>query len=167
MTRPHTCHARGCEVPVKPELLMCYAHWRKVPSQVQRAVWAAYRPGQCDDMRPSKDWHLAADAAIGYVAKSGGLGLTAKEREAMMHFGFADTRAVPEVKTRTRRKTVRSRRVAGLTFPSDGDVEVQDVGEDGVTGSTDICGFCAEPRASHTSESGGNPSNDCKRFRSV
>jgi hypothetical protein len=56
---PHTCHARGCSKPVKPELLMCAAHWRLVPKVIQRAVWAAYRPGQCDDKQPSEEWHRA------------------------------------------------------------------------------------------------------------
>jgi hypothetical protein len=47
---------------------MCFKHWTKVPSKIQRAVWATYRPGQCDDKEPSEAWHAAADAAIGYVA---------------------------------------------------------------------------------------------------
>jgi hypothetical protein len=45
----HTCHARGCEIPVPPEMLFCGAHWRRVPQKIQKAVWAAYRVGQCDD----------------------------------------------------------------------------------------------------------------------
>lgn len=35
-----------------------------VPAGLQRDVWAAYRPGQCDDKRPSETWFAAADAAI-------------------------------------------------------------------------------------------------------
>jgi hypothetical protein len=64
----HHCHATGCTKAVKPELLMCLAHWRMVPQIIQRAVWANYRPGQCDDKDPSEAWHVAADAAIGAVA---------------------------------------------------------------------------------------------------
>jgi hypothetical protein len=49
---------------------MCLRHWRMVPKDLQRAVWAAYRPGQCDlDPAPSEAWHVAADAAILAVAK--------------------------------------------------------------------------------------------------
>jgi hypothetical protein len=66
----HTCHARGCDVAVAPELLMCLSHWRRVPKPIQRAVWATYRPGQCDDGHPSRAWHQAADAAIGFVARA-------------------------------------------------------------------------------------------------
>ena len=60
----HHCHATGCTTHCKPEWLMCYRHWKMVPRTLQQAVWAAYRPGQCDDMRPSPEWFVAADAAI-------------------------------------------------------------------------------------------------------
>ena len=43
---------------------MCRRHWSMVPAGLQRDVWAAYRPGQCDDKRPSETWFAAADAAI-------------------------------------------------------------------------------------------------------
>jgi len=66
---PHHCHARGCATSCPPEHLMCARHWRMVPSDLQRAVWATYRPGQCDDKRPSAAWHAAADAAIAHVAE--------------------------------------------------------------------------------------------------
>jgi hypothetical protein len=65
----HTCHAKGCKVEVSPELLMCLKHWRMVPRELQRQVWLHYRPGQCDDRRPSRDWLDAADAAIKAVAE--------------------------------------------------------------------------------------------------
>jgi hypothetical protein len=86
--RAHTCHARGCTKHVKPELLMCGKHWRRVPRKIQRAVWSAYRPGQCDDGHPSKQWHTAADAAIGYVAVLDGETARIKELEALGDFGF-------------------------------------------------------------------------------
>lgn len=86
--RPHTCHARGCGVPVKPELLMCGPHWRRVPRPIQRAVWAGYRPGQCDDKRVSKAWLKAADAAIGFVARAEGQPVRAEEAEALREFGY-------------------------------------------------------------------------------
>ena len=60
----HHCHARGCKTSCKPEMLMCLKHWRMVPKNIQRAVWSSYRPGQCDDMRPSEMWQKAANAAI-------------------------------------------------------------------------------------------------------
>lgn len=69
----HTCHARNCTRTCAPERLMCLDHWRMVPRDIQRSVWASYRPGQCDDKRPSTEWHVAADAAIAAVAIREGL----------------------------------------------------------------------------------------------
>lgn len=60
----HYCHARGCKVEVKPELLMCFHHWKMVPVMIQRRVWNAYRQGQCEDKNPSEAWRRAADEAI-------------------------------------------------------------------------------------------------------
>jgi hypothetical protein len=84
----HHCHARGCATAVPPEMLMCRAHWRMVPRAVQRAVWAAYRPGQCADKRPSEAWHRAADAAIGYVARAEGRPLRLQESIELVAFGY-------------------------------------------------------------------------------
>lgn len=64
----HHCHARGCTAATKPEMLMCLRHWRMVPRDMQRRVWATYRQGQCDNKQPSLEWHAAADAAIEAVA---------------------------------------------------------------------------------------------------
>jgi hypothetical protein len=80
----HTCHARGCAVFVKPEFLMCGRHWKMVPARIQRAVYRHYRPGQCDDMNPSKEWHEAANAAIGTVAKRESYGVSKNEERAMV-----------------------------------------------------------------------------------
>lgn len=68
----HHCHALGCNTPCEPEKLMCLLHWRMVPASMQRAVWNAYRPGQCDDKDPSPRWHEAADYAIAAVAEREG-----------------------------------------------------------------------------------------------
>jgi hypothetical protein len=84
----HRCHARGCAVNVRPELLMCRKHWFMVPRKIQRAVWASYRPGQCDDMDASESWHEAADAAIGFVAASEGRALLAVEVSALNSAGY-------------------------------------------------------------------------------
>ena len=79
----HHCHARGCNVAVHPELLMCLRHWRMVPKSIQRAVWRTYREGQCDDKRPSKAWDEAASAAIGFVARREGQPITKSEQQAL------------------------------------------------------------------------------------
>ncbi len=68
----HTCHAKGCEVPVPPRMLMCYWHWRRVPRALQRQVWATYRPGQEVDKRPSEEYLAAMRDAIEAVAAKEG-----------------------------------------------------------------------------------------------
>ena len=68
--------------------LMCPAHWRQVHPRLQRGVYATYRDGQCDDMDPSKEWHVAADAAIGYVAALDKQPLRMAEVNALVAAGF-------------------------------------------------------------------------------
>ena len=87
----HMCHARGCRVPVKPTLLMCPDHWRRVPAAIQRAVYATYRHGQCDDKKPSRQWHEAASAAIGYVAIKEKRIVSAAEVVALGALGYMTT----------------------------------------------------------------------------
>ncbi len=65
----HTCHAEGCQATRRPEILMCFSHWRLVPREIQQAVMAAYKPDQDAGGTPSVAWCHAADAAIEGVAK--------------------------------------------------------------------------------------------------
>lgn len=64
----HHCHAEGCTVPVPPEMLMCRKHWYMVPPVLRKQVWASYRRGQCNDLKPSAAWCLVADMAVAHVA---------------------------------------------------------------------------------------------------
>lgn len=66
--KPHTCHAVRCNARVQPTFLMCGPHWSRVSPTTRSAVWRAYRPGQCDDKRPSAAWMVAATKAIIEVA---------------------------------------------------------------------------------------------------
>lgn len=85
----HRCHARDCHTAVQPELLMCLMHWTMVPRTIKRAVWAHYRPGQCDDKDVSREWLQAADAAIGSVARIEGKVVRQIELDALASFGLA------------------------------------------------------------------------------
>jgi hypothetical protein len=70
VSQSHHCHARGCKIHIRPELLMCRSHWFMVPERLRTEVWRTYRQGQCEgDPPPSEEWHRAADAAIEHVAK--------------------------------------------------------------------------------------------------
>lgn len=44
--RIHHCHARDCNTRVPPAYFMCARHWRMVPRDLQKEVWAQYEPGQ-------------------------------------------------------------------------------------------------------------------------
>ena len=83
----HHCHAVGCETRVPPKMFMCLAHWRRVPRELQRAVWANYRPGQEDDKRPTAEYMRVTDQARRAVAEKEG-NLPQWEAE---HIGYART----------------------------------------------------------------------------
>jgi hypothetical protein len=51
---------------------MCRPHWFSLPKAMREAIWDTYRPGQCDDMRPSAAYLEAARAAITYLAEKEG-----------------------------------------------------------------------------------------------
>lgn len=63
----HRCHAIGCEVEVLPSLLMCRAHWMKVPKPLRRTVWSFYRRGQEQRKDPTPEYLAAAREAIDAV----------------------------------------------------------------------------------------------------
>ena len=65
----HTCHAKGCKTPCKPEFLMCPKHRRMVPKTYQNLVYRYYQEGQCElKPIPTDKWHAAADLSISAVA---------------------------------------------------------------------------------------------------
>ena len=66
----HLCHARGCNVPVPPKMLMCKRHWFMVPYALRKEVWDAYRPGQEVDKNPTIYYLKVATAAINAVAEA-------------------------------------------------------------------------------------------------
>ena len=65
----HTCHARGCSVPVPEKMLMCLRHWRMVPRELKAGVWMHYRPKQEILKDPTPKYLEAARAAIQAVAE--------------------------------------------------------------------------------------------------
>jgi hypothetical protein len=64
----HVCHAEGCNTPVPPKMLMCLKHWRMVPRDLQRRVWAAYVPGQEVSKNPTDEYMEVQRAAVRAVA---------------------------------------------------------------------------------------------------
>lgn len=54
--RDHICHWPGCGKQVPPAMWGCKQHWFKLPKRLRDKIWAAYRPGQEKDMRPSREY---------------------------------------------------------------------------------------------------------------
>jgi len=46
MGSQHECPVDGCQISVPGYLLMCRSHWAMVPSQLGRAVYAAWKDGR-------------------------------------------------------------------------------------------------------------------------
>jgi len=69
----HHCHATNCTFEVPPEMFSCRRHWFMLPKRMRDRIWAAYRPGQCDDMNPSTTYLKAAKAAVIYLAEREGI----------------------------------------------------------------------------------------------
>jgi hypothetical protein len=59
----HTCHWTGCTREVPPSMWGCKPHWFKLPKVLRDAIWAAYRPGQEIDKKPS-DRYIATAALV-------------------------------------------------------------------------------------------------------
>ena len=64
----HHCHARGCKKVILPGVFMCRPHWEIVPDPLKDEIWRTYRPGQEVDKKPSREYVMAAWAAIKAVA---------------------------------------------------------------------------------------------------
>ncbi len=64
---PHTCHWPGCKAVVPPRMWGCSRHWFTLPKRLRDKIWAAYRPGQEIDKRPSQAYLEAAKEAQGWI----------------------------------------------------------------------------------------------------
>lgn len=67
-TRDHTCHWPGCTQQVPPAMWGCKRHWFQLPLAIRNKIWAAYRPGQENDMHPSKAYIKAVCEAQEWIA---------------------------------------------------------------------------------------------------
>lgn len=70
-TRHHECHWPGCTVSVKPTMWGCKEHWFRLPQRLRDRIWAAYRPGQEEDGRPSLGYLAAAREVREWIAANG------------------------------------------------------------------------------------------------
>ena len=80
----HVCHATRCNAKVPPKMLMCLKHWRLVPRDLQRRVWAAYVPGQEIRKDPTPTYLDAMMAAIEAVDNKERAALAAEARQRVL-----------------------------------------------------------------------------------
>jgi hypothetical protein len=69
-TRDHCCHWTGCQVQVAPAFWGCRAHWFALPRSLRDRIWAAYRPGQENDQRPSREYVEVAREVREWIAQN-------------------------------------------------------------------------------------------------
>jgi hypothetical protein len=69
-TRGRGCHWPGCAAQVPPAMWGCKSHWFALPKALRDKVWRAYRPGQENDMRPSREYLDVADEVQAWIAKN-------------------------------------------------------------------------------------------------
>lgn len=67
----HTCHWRGCNVPVPPRMWGCKTHWFRLPKFLRDRIWATYVPWQEIRKDPSQDYLDAADAVDAWIREYG------------------------------------------------------------------------------------------------
>jgi hypothetical protein len=67
-TRDHHCHWTGCERQVPPARWGCGYHWKLLPKDLRDRIWAAYRPGQEGDAKPSGRYLEAARDVQRWIA---------------------------------------------------------------------------------------------------
>jgi hypothetical protein len=66
-------------------MFMCKRHWYMLPGVVRNQIWATYRPGQCDDRRPSQRYCDAAKNALTVLAQKEGRTITGNEPELLLY----------------------------------------------------------------------------------
>ncbi len=70
-TRYHTCHWPGCGKQVPPAMWGCKGHWFKLPQALRNKIWAAYRPGQEENMALVSEGYLrVADEVEQWIKSS-------------------------------------------------------------------------------------------------
>lgn len=71
----HVCHYPGCGRECPPAKWGCRSCWFKLPKHLREKLWAAYRPGQETDKRPSREYIEVAEEIEAYVlAQQAGTG---------------------------------------------------------------------------------------------
>lgn len=70
-TRKHACHWTGCPLQVPPAMWGCTRHWYMLPQGLRNKIWAAYRPNQESDLKPSERYLAVAREVQEWIATNG------------------------------------------------------------------------------------------------
>lgn len=70
-TEGHHCHWPGCKELVPPARWGCARCWFKLPKVLRDKIWAAYRPGQEQDKRPSQRYLEVAEEVQEWIKENG------------------------------------------------------------------------------------------------
>lgn len=71
----HPCAIPGCTRPAKPQQLMCWPHWRRVPKALNHAVFETYEDARGRELggealrEATANYRQARDAAIAAVVE--------------------------------------------------------------------------------------------------
>jgi hypothetical protein len=60
----------GCKKQVPPAMWGCKAHWFLLPKYLRDCIWAAYRPGQEEDLDVSREYRDVADEVPRWIAEN-------------------------------------------------------------------------------------------------
>lgn len=69
-TGNHTCHWPGCQAQVPPAMWGCKPHWYKLPDDLRRRIWNAYKIGQ-ENTGASPDYIAVAREVQEWIQKHG------------------------------------------------------------------------------------------------
>lgn len=70
-TTLHACSVPGCGAVLRPHLLMCRTHWRRVPEPLQAEVWSAWERFRCGELSVTDLRDVQGRATAAVVAKGG------------------------------------------------------------------------------------------------
>lgn len=65
--RDHTCHWPGCTAQCRPAQFSCTKHWFRIPPSLRARIWRAYRIGQENDGRASREYVEVVKAVQAWV----------------------------------------------------------------------------------------------------
>lgn len=64
------CQARGCARYINARMVFCWWHWETLPTEAKNKVNLAFNEGKFRNSRPTVEYHIAVQEAVGLIAQS-------------------------------------------------------------------------------------------------